>query len=172
MQPTITSCNRMAISSFTAHNNIQTTVFAVWLMMITTTGSETLTSSSLWFRIPLTRSCRFLSSTRSMFIFTRLSAMVIFAFKTLFSLCWCVNICTNAYYNLNFFGQKNWAEINGRWMGVMWPATKKLFLTSFWSCDQHLFGHLHGDTGNDSAWFNALFILFIYQQYLDKYTMW
>ena len=43
MQPTITSCNRMAISNFTAtaHNNIQTTVFAVWLMI--TTGSETLT---------------------------------------------------------------------------------------------------------------------------------
>lgn len=39
------------------------------------------TSSSLWFLIPRTRSCKFLSNTRSIFILTRLSA--IFQF-----LCW------------------------------------------------------------------------------------
>ena len=100
---------------------------------------QKLTSSSLWFLIPLTKSCMFLSRTLSRFIFIFFRAIL----KQM-ALQQAETVSSVFFHYHKFFSQEIWLmEV------VMWPATNPFFPTSLekrlimWP---FLFRHSHGDT--------------------------
>lgn len=107
-----------------------------WILDAAAIIVHTHTSSSLWFLIPLTKSCMFLSRTLSRFIFIFFSAILGSCYQLTAK-------AVNLHKNFQLLRKYGWW-----WMrSCDWPRMSVLLppLLKFWSCD-HICLEIHMET--------------------------